>query len=88
MSPSTVGRTVTRRSSIRCGSRTWNAATVLARARSTFGANEITDASPADASRSDRTGCHEFVQSVSQMAELPLAGKHGRIGPCGCLIIE
>ena len=65
-----------------------NAATILARARSTFGADEISDASPVDASGSGLTGCREFVQSVSQTAELPLAGKHGRNGPCGYLVIE
>jgi hypothetical protein len=65
-----------------------NAATILVRARSTFGADEITGASPADASCSGCTGCREFVQSVSEAAELPLAGKRGCIGPCGYLIIE
>jgi hypothetical protein len=65
-----------------------NAATILVRARSTFGADEITGASPADASRLDRAGCREFVQSVSQTAELPMASKHGRIGPRTYLIIE
>jgi hypothetical protein len=58
------------------------------RARSTFGADEITGASPADASRSDRAGCREFVQSLGQTAELPLAGKHGRTGPREYLIVE